>query len=214
MISIRRDPIWRRAPRDDRDADRGRGRDGDRGDGERRRGGRLGRNARHAGAPSSSRGGAGLRIVVTSGIARVAAFIGVGVFSALAVAAVKTGSPFGYLLILLGIAAPLAGSSALARILAGPRHRLSPARRDADRAVPQARHAGPGLSGAPPLGRSGGAGDAGHRDDRIFLRPYRGAGAGGDPRAVDGARHARRRRLADRAGAVAVRAVRRRWRRC
>jgi ATP-binding cassette subfamily B protein len=48
-------------------------------------------------------------IVVTSGIARVAAFIGVGVFSALAVAAVKTGSPFGYLLILLGLAAPLAG---------------------------------------------------------------------------------------------------------
>jgi ATP-binding cassette, subfamily B, bacterial len=48
-------------------------------------------------------------IVVTSGIARVAAFIGVGVFSALAVAAVKTGSPFGWLLILLGLAAPLAG---------------------------------------------------------------------------------------------------------
>jgi ATP-binding cassette subfamily B protein len=48
-------------------------------------------------------------IVVTSGIARVAAFIGVGVIGALAVAAVKTGSPFGYLLILLGLAAPLAG---------------------------------------------------------------------------------------------------------
>jgi ATP-binding cassette subfamily B protein len=48
-------------------------------------------------------------IVVTSGIARVAAFIGVGVLSALAVAAVKTGLPFGYLLILLGLAAPLAG---------------------------------------------------------------------------------------------------------
>jgi ATP-binding cassette, subfamily B, bacterial len=48
-------------------------------------------------------------IVVSSGIARVAAFIGVGVLSALAVAAVKTGSPFGYLLILLGLAAPLAG---------------------------------------------------------------------------------------------------------
>jgi ATP-binding cassette, subfamily B, bacterial len=48
-------------------------------------------------------------IVVTSGIARVAAFIGVGVLSALAVAAVKTGSPFGWLLILLGLAAPLAG---------------------------------------------------------------------------------------------------------
>lgn len=48
-------------------------------------------------------------IVVSSGIARVAAFIGVGIFGALAVAAVKTGSPFGYLLILLGLAAPLAG---------------------------------------------------------------------------------------------------------
>jgi ATP-binding cassette subfamily C protein CydCD len=48
-------------------------------------------------------------IVVTSGIARVAAFIGVGVLGALAVAAVKTGSSFGYLLILLGLAAPLAG---------------------------------------------------------------------------------------------------------
>jgi ATP-binding cassette subfamily C protein CydCD len=48
-------------------------------------------------------------IVVTSGIARVAAFIGVGIFGALAVAAVKTGSPFGYLLIFLGLAAPLAG---------------------------------------------------------------------------------------------------------
>jgi ATP-binding cassette subfamily C protein CydCD len=48
-------------------------------------------------------------IVVTSGIARVAAFIGVGVISALAVAAVKTGSSFGYLLILLALAAPLAG---------------------------------------------------------------------------------------------------------
>jgi ATP-binding cassette subfamily C protein CydCD len=48
-------------------------------------------------------------IVVASGIARVAAFIGVGVFGALAVAAVKTGTPFAYLLILLGLAAPLAG---------------------------------------------------------------------------------------------------------
>src|SRR5580700_7164026 len=48
-------------------------------------------------------------IVVTSGIARVAAFIGVGVLGALAVAAVKLGAPFDYLLILLAIAAPLAG---------------------------------------------------------------------------------------------------------
>jgi ATP-binding cassette subfamily C protein CydCD len=48
-------------------------------------------------------------IVVTSGIARVAAFIGVGVLGALAVAAVKMGAPFGYLLSLLALAAPLAG---------------------------------------------------------------------------------------------------------
>src|SRR5205823_46997 len=48
-------------------------------------------------------------IVVTSGIARVAAFIGVGIFGALAVAAVKAGAPYGWLLILLGLAAPLAG---------------------------------------------------------------------------------------------------------
>jgi ATP-binding cassette, subfamily B, bacterial len=48
-------------------------------------------------------------IVVGSGIARVAAFIGVGIVGALAVAAVKTGSPYGYLLVLLAVAAPLAG---------------------------------------------------------------------------------------------------------
>jgi ATP-binding cassette subfamily B protein len=48
-------------------------------------------------------------IVVGSGIGRVAAFIGVGVVGALAVAAVKTGGSFGYLLILLGLLAPLAG---------------------------------------------------------------------------------------------------------
>jgi ATP-binding cassette, subfamily B, bacterial len=48
-------------------------------------------------------------IVVGAGISRVAAFIGVGIIGALAVAAVKTGAPFGYLLILLGLLAPLAG---------------------------------------------------------------------------------------------------------
>ncbi|MGE5269360.1 MAG: ATP-binding cassette domain-containing protein, partial [Thiohalocapsa sp.] len=48
-------------------------------------------------------------VVVASGIGRVAAFIGVGVLSALAVAAVKTGAPFAYLLIVLALAAPLAG---------------------------------------------------------------------------------------------------------
>ena len=48
-------------------------------------------------------------IVVASGIGRVAAFIGVGIAGALAVAAVKTGAPFAYLLILLGLLAPVAG---------------------------------------------------------------------------------------------------------
>jgi ATP-binding cassette subfamily B protein len=48
-------------------------------------------------------------IVVASGIGRVAAFIGVGIVGALAVAAVKTGAPFAYLLILLALLAPVAG---------------------------------------------------------------------------------------------------------
>jgi|HubBroStandDraft_4_1064222.scaffolds.fasta_scaffold01120_5 ATP-binding cassette subfamily C protein CydCD len=48
-------------------------------------------------------------IVVGAGISRVAAFIGVGIVGALAVAAVKTGAPYGYLLIFLGLLAPLAG---------------------------------------------------------------------------------------------------------
>lgn len=48
-------------------------------------------------------------IVVASGISRVAAFIGVGIVGALAVAAVKTGAPFGYLLIVLALLAPIAG---------------------------------------------------------------------------------------------------------
>jgi ATP-binding cassette, subfamily B, bacterial len=50
-----------------------------------------------------------LTLVVTCGIGRVAAFIGVGVVSALAVAAVKLGHPTGGLLILLACVAPLAG---------------------------------------------------------------------------------------------------------
>jgi ATP-binding cassette subfamily C protein CydCD len=48
-------------------------------------------------------------VVVSSGIGRVAAFIGVGIVGALAVASVKNGTPFGYLLILLGLLAPVAG---------------------------------------------------------------------------------------------------------
>jgi ATP-binding cassette subfamily B protein len=48
-------------------------------------------------------------VVVAAGITRVAALIGVGLIGALAVAAVKTGAPFAFLLILLGVTAPLAG---------------------------------------------------------------------------------------------------------
>jgi ATP-binding cassette subfamily C protein CydCD len=48
-------------------------------------------------------------VVVSAGIGRVAAFIGVGIVGALAVAAVKTGAPYGYLLIFLGLLAPVAG---------------------------------------------------------------------------------------------------------
>ncbi len=48
-------------------------------------------------------------VVVASGIGRVAAFIGVGILGALAVAAVKMGAPFADLLILLGLLAPVAG---------------------------------------------------------------------------------------------------------
>jgi ATP-binding cassette subfamily B protein len=44
------------------------------------------------------------------GVARVVALIGVGVLSALVVHAVKAGTPFGRLLIALGIVAPLAGA--------------------------------------------------------------------------------------------------------
>ncbi|MBV9522163.1 MAG: ATP-binding cassette domain-containing protein, partial [Alphaproteobacteria bacterium] len=50
-----------------------------------------------------------LAIIVTSGIGRVAAMIGVGILGAFAVAAVKAGSPFGAILLMLAATAPLAG---------------------------------------------------------------------------------------------------------
>ena len=153
-------------------------------------------------------------IVVGSGIARVAAFIGVGIIGALAVAAVKTGSPFGYLLDPAGAGRAARRAAALARILARARHRLSAAGGDADRAVRQARCPGAGLSCAAPFGRSDGARQPGRRDDRIFLRPHRGAGAGGGAGALDGADRPCRRCLADRPGVVALRAVCRLLRRC
>ncbi len=143
-------------------------------------------------------------IVVTSGIARVAAFIGVGIISALAVAAVKFGSPFGYLLILLALAAPLAGLPPLARILARARHRLSVIGGDADRSLPQAGHPGAGLSGASPLRRPRRSRQSGRRDHRILFRPYRGAGVGRDPRPDRRAGDLGSCRLADRLGFAAL----------
>ena len=55
----------------------------------------------------SYRGSLGMTILF--GVTRVLAFIGVGVFSALAVKAVKGGEPFDTFLILLAVAAPIAG---------------------------------------------------------------------------------------------------------
>ena len=101
------------------------------------------------------------------------------------------------------------GRAALAGIVAGARHGLPPAGRDAHRRLPQARRAGAGLSGAPPHRRSDGAGDARHRAGRVLLRPHRGAGVRRDPRA---GRRAGRAGLGQRlagAGAAAVPARRR-----
>jgi len=50
-----------------------------------------------------------LMLVIVSGTARVAAYIGVAIVSALIVAALKTGRPYGDLLIWLAVVAPLAG---------------------------------------------------------------------------------------------------------
>jgi ATP-binding cassette, subfamily B, bacterial len=50
-----------------------------------------------------------LMLVILAGTSRVAAYIGVAVFSALVVAALKSGRPYGDLLIGLAIVAPLAG---------------------------------------------------------------------------------------------------------
>ena len=50
-----------------------------------------------------------LAAVVVFGVTRVAALIGVGVLSALVVGAVRRGDPFGWLLVALGVAAPMAG---------------------------------------------------------------------------------------------------------
>ena len=50
-----------------------------------------------------------LALVILSGTSRVAAYIGVAIFSALVVAALKNGHPYGRLLVCLTVVAPLAG---------------------------------------------------------------------------------------------------------
>ncbi len=73
-----------------------------------RRAGRLARGAAHA--VDKTRGYRGrLTLTFVLGVARVTALIGVGVFSALAVRAVKRGEPAGMLLVGLLVVAPLAG---------------------------------------------------------------------------------------------------------
>ena len=155
-----------------------------------------------------------LALVIVSGTARVAAYIGVAIVSALIVAALKTGRPYNDLLIWLAVIAPLAGILHWARVLAGAWHGLSPARRHAHRAVPQARCAGARLSAAPPLRRSGGAGDAGRRNHRIFLCPHGGAGDRRHHRAGGGAGDPRCVRLAGCAGCCCRSSCSRPWRRC
>ena len=60
-------------------------------------------------SPTSCRGRGSSRRPSAFGVLRVACLIGVGVFSALTVAAVKTGEPFGGYLVALGLVAPFAG---------------------------------------------------------------------------------------------------------
>ena len=147
-------------------------------------------------------------IVVSAGITRVAAFIGVGIVGALAVAAVKTGGGYGYLLLFLAILAPLAGilhwvelwlaHDIAYRLLVEMRIEL----------FRKLELAGAGLSGAAALGPSDRARRAGHRDGRIFFRAYRGASAGRDIGAGDGAAEPVYCRLADRAGDPALHPLR------
>ena len=70
---------------------------------------RLGRRVPRAAAPCGSLESRNSRSCWVFGIVRVAALIGVGVASALTVAAVKQGEPFTQYLVVLAIIAPLAG---------------------------------------------------------------------------------------------------------
>ena len=150
-----------------------------------------------------------LTATFTLGVLRVIAFIGVGVLSALIVLALKNGTALRDYAIALAVVAPLVGRAALVRILAGARHGLPPAGRDAHRRLPQARCAGARLSGAPAHRRSDGAGHPRHRAGRVLLRPHRGAGLRRHPGARGRGRGAGLGQRLAGAGAAAVPARRR-----
>ena len=107
------------------------------------------------------------------GVARVVAFIGVGVLSALVVAGHQAGHPGGRAADRALRDRPPRGPAALARILGRPRHGLPPAHRDADRALRQARQARARLPAAPAHRRHRRHGDAGRGAGGVFLRPHR-----------------------------------------
>ena len=120
------------------------------------------------------------------GVARVVAFIGVGVLSALVVAGLKQGTPVGGLLIALYAVAPLAGvlhwlESWVAHDMA---FRLLTEMRIA--ALRQAGQARARLPAAPAHRRHRRHGDAGRGAGGVLLRPTRCAGAGRDPGAGGG----------------------------
>ncbi len=151
-----------------------------------------------------------LAITVLTGIGRVVAFIGVSVLGALVLGAVRNGSPTGMLIAALLVTAPLAGllhwlESWIAHAMAYAL--LADMRIDLFRKLDAL---APAYLLRRRSGRSGGAGDPGRRNGRVFLRPHhragdrRGAGAGQRDRG-DGLD-----RLAVGLGAGAVPAVRRR----
>ena len=125
---------------------------------------------------SSGRGGGSSAIIVLCGIARVLAFIGVGVFGALIIGAVRAHTPTLALVAALLVTAPLAGllhwlESWLAHAMA---YQLLAEMRIA--LFRKLDATGAGLSAAPPLRRPGRAGNAGRRNRRVFLRPHRRPG--------------------------------------
>ena len=145
-----------------------------------------------------------LALTFLFGVARVFAFIGVGVVGALVVQAIKGGQPF-------RVASNRARCHRadrrpvpLVRILDRPRHGVPAARRDAHRLVQQTRQAGTGIHGASAHGRHGRDGHPRCRTGRILLCSH---GCAGLRRGVDpglGHRRSRRLWLADGIGADAV----------